>query len=146
MSTFVAHGGARTMSVVDVRCDVLCVCEVGCVYVLFMFMNLSTGRMPSEESKRAEKERSVSYGLHVRRMKGTASGATAWGTTFGDRTTWVANRRICGCMSLIRSHSHACQHGFTRPQIVLKAEVISLEDGNGVECGIRLVGVLKCIG
>ena len=135
------------MSVVDVRCDVLCVCEVGCVYVLFMFMNLSTGRMPSDEAKKRGKgERNVSYGFHVRRMKGTASGTTTWGTTFGDRTTHVADRRICGCMSLIRSHSHAYQHGFTRPQIVLKAEVISLEDGNGVECGIRLVGFLKRIG
>ena len=78
--------------------------------------------------------------------KGTASGATTWGTTLGDCTTKVAYRRVCGCMSLVRSNSHACQHGFTPLQIVLKAEVISLEDSNGVECGIRLVGVLKRIG
>ena len=46
---------------VDVRCDVLCVCEVGCVYVLFMFMNLSTGRMPSDEAKNEEREKEMCH-------------------------------------------------------------------------------------
>ena len=79
-------------------------------------------------------------------MERTASGATTWGTTLGDCTTEFAYRCIGGCMSLVCSNSHACQHGFTPLQIVLKAEVISLENGTGVECGIRVIGVLKRVG
>ena len=56
------------------------------MYVLFMFMNLSTGRMPLDETKKGKEL----YGLHIRRMEGVASGSTTRGTIFGDRTTLAA--------------------------------------------------------
>ena len=139
MSTFVAHGGARAASVFDVWCVMYYILYV-CIICI---MNLSTGRMLVDTMKEG---RNVLYGLHILRMEGTASGATTWGTTLGDCTTKLAYRCIGGCMSLVGSNCHTFQHGFTPLQIILKAEVISLENGNGVKCGIRVVGVLKRIG